>query len=638
MIARTSTYALVLCFLTGLQLAGYSQEVTLDSLLRKADDPSRIPESTVLILSEQLSHFEHPEDRALIHDRIASAYRKIGQLDSAAVHAWRVVRLVPDNLALACRAYQTLGFVAYAKELWERSGSFYEQSYRLSEKQKDAYGMMEAAMYLGRINFRLQQVAGARDEYEKALALANELTDQAASSQLTFEMVAVCRSLGDLRRAEAFLEEYIRMNAKDTARLADAYREFGQLDESKQEGRKAIGHYLTALRFDKVLSNPFPSFQRLSTLFMKMGSLDTAKLYADSAEATVGKLADIVAFRDCFQLRYMLAEQMKDTTSAYRFHLRYSLYDDSVKHREADRRVRQVRDELILTANEASIRTAELGLQLKGLREVQDRQWRNYQLFLAGAVALLALVIFLWLRTRMASMEQIRQSAERIKELQLSQEKLFTVVSHDLQGPVTTFSNLTRSIGAQLEKAGPDERNNLIMHLQASTVELRQSLNELLDWTVSQSGAMPCKPEVFSCRQLAGNVADDLHAFAEERGVGVNFLIPDIVMAHADKAMIRIVLRTMLFHAIRVSKDGDTVTIFSGQKDGLITLGIRDHGTAKWDGELQSDSALMDHPRNQGLGLPLCKDLVRRNGGELYLESGAGDGNNCFITLPQLPA
>lgn len=635
MIARTIKYAFVLCILSGLRLSGFSQDARLDSLLRKTDDPTRIPESTILILSEQLPRFEQPEARAFIHDRIAAAYVAIGQLDSAAVHAWCVVRLVPDNLALSSRAYQTLGFVAYVKELFERSRNFYEQAYLLSENLKDAYGMMEAATYLGRNNYRLQNSAGARDEYEKALALADQLADPAAKSQLTIEMVVVCRSLGDFRRAEAFLEEYIRMNAKDTARLADAYREFGQLDESKQEGRKAIGHYLTALRFDKVLSNPYPSFHRLSKSFMKMGSLDTAKRYADSAEATVGKLADIVAFRDCFQLRYLLAEQMKDTTSAYRFHLRYSVYDDSVKQQEADRRVRQVRDELILTANEASIRTAELGLQLKGLREVQDRQWKNYQLFLAGAVALLALVIFLWLRTRMTWMEQTRQSAERIKDLQLSQEKLFTVVSHDLQGPVTTFSNLTRSIGTQLEKAGTDERNNLIMHLQASTVELRQSLNELLDWTVSQSGAMPCKPEVFSCRQLAGNVADDLHAFAEERGVSVNFLIPDIVMAHADKAMIRIVLRTMLFHAIRVSKEGDAVTIFSGQKDGLITLGIRDHGTGKWDGELQSDSALMDHP---GLGLPLCKDLVQRNGGELYLESGAGDGNNCYITLPQLPA
>ncbi len=608
----------------------------IDSLLQKANDPSRVPESAILILSEQVAQFENPEDKAMIHDRIAAAYEQTGVLDSAAAHAWQVLRLVPDNMALCSRACQTLGFVAFNKDAFERSRDFYDRSYRLSDELKDVFGMMNAAAYLGRIESRLAHQAEAREHFQQAIELARQRADSAAVNQLTQEMIPVLRGLRDFRQAEDLLNQILQQSKGDAARLAEAHKEYGRLEEAREQPFKALAHYKAALVHNRKQDSD--TYLSIAQIYSRTIHLDTATLYADSAESVAKVHHNLPALRDGYQLRYQIAEQRKDTASAFRYFLSYSHYDDTLKQREADRRVQHVRDELILGANEASMRTADLQDQLALTRHTQDVQWTNFFRVLAGVGVLFLVVIFLWIRSHLSTRRKVQEQLEQIRELQSSNEKLFTVMARDLQGPLSTFSNLTRSLGTQMEKATPEERSNLIGHLYSSSIELRQSLNELLDWTLSKSGAMNTRPEVFSCRQLAAGVEEDLRPIAEERSVTVNFLVPDMVMAFADKAMIRIVLRSLLSLAVRGSREGDVITIFSGQKDGLITLGIKDHGSEDLREKLnalQTASPADSGAEGQGLGLALCRDLVRANGGDLYVETIPGEGNTCYLTLPE---
>lgn len=606
----------------------------IDSLIAKADDPARVPESVIIMLSEQVAKYQDARDQALLHDRIAHAYLATGVLDSAAVHAWKVLRLVPDDLVLTARAYQTLGRVAYSKKALTRANDFCMRAYRIFNEMNDQKGMMEALTYLGRIALQKSNSADSRDQYLRALDLADRLSDSTSGNQIKVELVPVYRALGDYHRTQELLDDLTHRFQGDKAKLADVFREFGHLEEARKAPRKALANYNNALGLDRKTGNPSTSFQLIAQIYFQLGSLDTARLYVDSAEQALRQHRDIRALRDCYELKYRIAEQQKDSAQAYLLFRRYVVYNDSVNMLDVDQRVRHVRDELILDANEGSLRTADLESQLEATQDAQQTQWNNFKLIMGGAAVLFLLLAFAWYRSRSRMESRMQQGDERVRKAEADKEKLFTVVSHDLQDSVTTFRNLTRSVGSQLTNATPEERNNLLLNLNATSRELRQSLSEMQEWVLAQSGTLPARPDVFSCRQLAGAAEEDMRGMGEEHGVRIDFLIPDILTAYGDKAMIGLVLRTLLFHAIRSGGEGQTVTIFCGNKEHLITFGIKSSGSIPgFDDE--SDQTVMD-AGYVGLAPSLCRDLVKRNGGELFVESG-DPGTTIYFTLPERP-
>jgi len=635
MTPRPVKVLLVLCVWCCPFLAHGQEGRSIDSLIAKVDDSSRLPESVILLLSEQVSRYSNPEELALIHDRISFAYCSTGALDSATAHAWKVLRLVPNDLRLCSRAYRTLGFVAYRKDALGRAGDFYQRAYRISRELNDEKSMMEALTYLGRVEFGQSHPAESRDQYQHALELALKIPDSSKSNQLKFELVPVYRSLGDYRQAQELLYDLMRRYSQEKTRLSGLYKEFGLLEEARRAPRKALRNYRGALELDRQEGNPASAWQLIAQTYFQLNSLDTARLYMDSVEQELNYHHDLVGLRDCFRLKYRIADQQNDTIAAYLNFLRYDTYDDSVRQLEEAQRIRHVRDELILSANEAAMRTTDLESQLHATRGAQETLWDNFLVIGGGSAVLFILLGVAWYLTRMRLQSKVEEGIERARKVEVDKEKLFAVISHDLQDSVSTFNNLTRSIGSQLKNATAEERNNLLLHLNATSLELRQSLNELQEWILSQSGTMPFSADLFSCRQLAGAVEEDLRLMAEEHGVKIDFLIPDVLMAYGDKSMIGMVLRTLLFHAIRAGHEGQTVTIFSGSKENLITLGVKSTGTIRAFDDATEGVGMDSGYR--GLGPSLCRDLVRRNGGELFTETSSGQGATIFITLPERP-
>lgn len=626
---------LVLCAWYGPFLVCGQPGLAIDSLIAKADDPSRLPESVILLLSEQVARYTNAPDLALIHDRISTAYCSTGVLDSAAVHAWKVLRLMPNDPTLSGRAYRTLGFVACSNDALNRAADFYWRAYRVSNDVNDEDGMLEALTFLGRVEFRRSNPTESRDHFQRALELALRLPTNTRSNELKFELVPVYRALGDYRHAQELLYDLMQDYGDDKVMLSKVLRESGRLEEDRKTPRRALTPYLDALALDRVGGNPAPAYQLIAQVYFQLNSLDTARLYADSVERALIRHRDVRAFRDCFRLKYRIADRLSDSIAAYKSFLRFYAYDDSVRRLEEDERIRHVRNELILSANEAAMRTADLESQLVTTREAQQVQWNNFQVVMGGSTVLFLLIGFAWYRSRARWQEMVSAGAERVRKAEADKEKLFTVISHDLQEPVATFNNLTRSIGSQLANAPPEERQNLLLHLNATSLELRQSLNELQEWALAQSGTLPFRPDVFSCRQLAGKVEEDMRIMAEEHGVKIDFLIPDALVAHGDKAMVSMVLRTILFHAIRSGHEGQTVIIFSGNKESLVTLGVKSPGPIHGFDETEEGTLLETGYR--GLAPSICRDLVHRNGGELYSEAPSDHETTIYFTLPEKP-
>lgn len=611
----------------------------VDSLLEKMNASGDQPASIVAILSQRMMQLVEPHERARVHDRIAAAYRELDISDSAAVHAWNVLRLAPEDNVLRVRAYSLLGFIAFQSAAWDRGAEYYSNAARLYTVLDDKPGQLDALMHLAKIDEHLLYPEAALSKYERAKVLAVELGDAVKESQLSFQLAVVLRSLGRFRDAEEYLKRSQALSSGDSLRLTQVALEWGRLHEDRLEYREAKSRYEQALHLSRKV-DPFPAYNQLINLHVMLNAPDSAVLFADSSEVAAHWKRDIRQLRECYRSRYQLAEFMHDSAAAYDYLLRFKSFDDSVRSEETARSLRNARHELFLGASEASVRTAELQARLEDLGSRGERNQKVWIMLATGFGLASALLLGMLHFTTRRGNEKLRIKTEEAADLASKNAKVFAVLAHDLQGPVSTFDNLSRSIPSLLKEAKPDETRAIIRNFHHAAQELQQTLHELVDWAVTQSGTMPFKPEVFSCSKLAEQVKEELQPWADEHNVTTMLLVPEGVTTFADRATVKIVMRTLLFNAIRFSREGETVTLFSGRKEELITMGVKDNGPGIDTKELRNLLSWDQEGgkvREKGVGLPLCRELIRRNNGDLHVESQPGQGSTFFVTLPEHP-
>lgn len=595
------------------------------------------PSEAIDRLTGTLGQVGDPALEAALHDRIADAFLEQGFLDSAAIHAWHVLRMAPDNNLLCSRSYVRLGFISYQREAFERAEDFYARASRLLTLLDDRPALLVSRTYEARVLDHLERPDEALPRYEQALQLAKLQQDIPMEYQLSFELSGVLKKLGRYSDAADILTRLVNHSGWDSVRLALAWNALGSVYEARGDDRHALTAYRKLLDYVRA-SDPFPGYHQVLRMYIRLDQLDTARRYADSAGTAAVAGAQLAYLRDYYRERHNLARRSGDTVEAYGYLLKFKVYEDSLLKEAAERSVQRVREEQIISASEALVRIAELEAHD---RDRNERVLRNEERFLwisTGSSVVAVFFLSLWYFTRRRSKERLQQLEVQVRDLSAKNTKVFSALSQHLQGPLSIFGNLTRSMPSQLKDANPSETTELLRHLHYSTQEVQQSLHELLDWAVTQSGTLPFRPEFFSCRNLAEQVVHDLEPWAVEHGVAPMLLVPEHVTAFADRAMVRMVLRTLLYNAIRFSPEGTAVSVFSGKRDNLITMGVKDHGPGIPADRISTVLEWVDtDARERGVGLPMCRELIRRNGGDLHVESEAGQGSTFFFTLPENP-
>ena len=389
----------------------------------------------------------------------------------------------------------------------------------------------------------------------------------------------------------------------------------------------------------------FQTFHALTKLHFELGEARAASLYGDSAQHITFQEMNLANLRELFRTRHAISFKMGEPYKALAFFKLFAKFRDSVRTIGYEQRIDSLKTNLTQAGIDADIRRAELALQLEKTERDRIRQWKYFQVMIAG-VFVLFILIFVYryrINTRTASL--LREKEAKLQELNSLTDRMFTVIGHDLRGPLSTYNNLTRSLAENLGKLGKGEVEGYLRNMHAAGVDLSRLLNNLLEWALIQTGSIPFKPETFNCKLLALEVQEHLRPMASEKDLKIEFLIPDTQHAFGDRGMIAIVMRTLLSNAIRFTPGGRSITIFSGRKDDLITLGVKDNGVGMSADKLQhifQQETGVGQQRSSakkvaGIGLQLCKDLISKNGGNFYAESRANEGSAFYFSLPESP-
>lgn len=237
--------------------------------------------------------------------------------------------------------------------------------------------------------------------------------------------------------------------------------------------------------------------------------------------------------------------------------------------------------------------------------------------------------------------EVVSQRETELHEINRTKTKLFSIIGHDLRGPIGAMQAMLKLFTDG--EIGKDEFMSFIPKFKSDIENISFTLNNLLSWGQTQLNGVATKPKRISLDKLVNSNIQLLSEVASGKSIKVINQLPENPMGWADQNHMDIVIRNLLSNAIKFTPENGLITIEAEEKRNVWQIMIRDTGIGM-NKEIQkkifTDSTNIttygtNNERGTGLGLSLCKEMILKNKGEIWVESVLRKGTTFFFTVPK---
>jgi signal transduction histidine kinase len=247
------------------------------------------------------------------------------------------------------------------------------------------------------------------------------------------------------------------------------------------------------------------------------------------------------------------------------------------------------------------------------------------------------------------AIERQRMQAEadlmRNNEIKLRDDFL-SHVSHELRSPLTSIYSFNSIIADGLAGQTTPQQDEYLQIILRNVGQLRAMIEDLLEVTQERTGKLLLELQSVSVNEAATYAVDTVKGAAKQQEITLSFLpSAGLPSAFADATRVRQILTILLDNAVKFTPAGGTVTVKAREyeKDAsMVLIEVSDTGCGIKPGETER---VFEHlyqvtdpgsagRRGLGLGLHIAKDLVTRQGGEIWVTSVPGKGSLFSFTLP----
>lgn len=234
---------------------------------------------------------------------------------------------------------------------------------------------------------------------------------------------------------------------------------------------------------------------------------------------------------------------------------------------------------------------------------------------------------------------------DAIKLAQLNTEKniFFSIIAHDLRGPLSGLEGISRILVNKKGKAKPEEIDELAALLLDSSTQVFNLLEDLLEWAQIQMNMTTFSPDVFPLNGITNTAIYLLENSMVKKNISLKNNIPYSLRVKADPSMLKTIIRNLLSNAVKFTPKNGKIELNAKSLDNdKIQIEISDTGIGIDERLLEKLFKLdqktarpgTEGETSSGIGLILCKDLIDKHNGQISVESKVGKGTTFYITLP----
>jgi signal transduction histidine kinase len=239
-----------------------------------------------------------------------------------------------------------------------------------------------------------------------------------------------------------------------------------------------------------------------------------------------------------------------------------------------------------------------------------------------------------------AEVTRLQDHASRVEDLERQKSDFLSLASHELRSPI----GVVRGYLSMLQDGTFGELPGSV-HRVLSTIEGRvDHMNDLVDQTLDaarvERSRQLLSPEDFDAGEVVRDVVKDFAALTPEpRPISID---DDEVRVHADRRQVAIIVSNLISNALKYSPQDGAVTVSVRATSGYAGIDVIDQGIgidAQGISRLFQPFGRLGRSRSSriegiGIGLYLCRQLARLQGGDIVVESELGMGSTFTLRLP----
>lgn len=235
-----------------------------------------------------------------------------------------------------------------------------------------------------------------------------------------------------------------------------------------------------------------------------------------------------------------------------------------------------------------------------------------------------------------------KQVEAKLKEINASKDRFFSLIAHDLKNPISGFTNLLNDLVNNFKNLTIREFQEVAISMQKSADNLFKLLNNLLEWASAQTGKISINPSNVNVKNAINEQIEFLNDLLAKKQISVFNNLEDSIFLFIDFTMFSTIVRNLISNACKYSHENSNIEINAFIENNFLIISIRDFGIGisnefklnifKPDVSIKN---IGTHGElGTGLGLILSKEFTELNNGTIWFESELNQGTTFFIKFP----
>ncbi len=237
---------------------------------------------------------------------------------------------------------------------------------------------------------------------------------------------------------------------------------------------------------------------------------------------------------------------------------------------------------------------------------------------------------------------KLRESEKELRELNEAKDKFFSIIAHDIRSPFTALLGYTQLLLEEYETASKEELGVYIRNLDRTSKNIFKFIDGLLEWTRTQAGRIELNVVNANLFSEVESIVQLSNESASQKGIEISNVVNKNITVETDENVLNTVLRNLITNAIKFTDKGGKIVIDAMIENDNVVVSIEDNGVGISQeniSKLFRIDSYFTTPGTQkeagtGLGLLLCKELVEKQGGKIWVESKEGEGSKFSFSIP----
>lgn len=610
--------------------------------------------------SEIFSLLQQPTELANNYNNIAIIYDIRGDHETALHYYFKALEINKEHGFQRGSAYNLLniGIIYYQMGRVMQALDKHLEALLICEIIDDANGMALIYNNLGAIYIELKKFDEGLRMNQKSYQIRKQLGDKSGMSSTLQNIADVHFTQHNLDSAHYYVERSAKLasQADDVRRYNITRKLMAKIMVTQQKYDDAQLIYLEIIEAFNQLGdqkNLALSLAQSAELQLRKGRVSRALSQANQAYQIGTSTDNQQVMQEANRVLADIHQAGNDFEKALFYYKSFTEISDSLNNYEIQRQSARLDAEYEYLKKEQEL------LHQQQEKELQSRIQFNRMIFISVLIFLvatfLAFILVMNLRSRkkiqrameelkvknqkiLEQTKQLKKQAKELHEANQTKSRLFSIIGHDLKGPLA-YASMAIDMAQDKDEAYLKKNLPLIKNNIDNVYILMENL---LEWARVQMHKETLQTENLKLLHVCTSAAMGLQAMADKKDISIDTSPLQNVYVEADKDMLELILRNLLSNAIKFSRPKDSITVWAESLPQQVRVCIEDRGVGIDPKDIPGlfGEKLVSRPgtameKGSGLGLKLCKELLEKNKGAIHIESEPGKGTRVFFTLPK---